>query len=284
MRQALVAAVSLTVVGVSAQAPAPRPEDVDAIARVSEYVQQYLAVARTIVARELVTLQPLDRNLRPEGRARILLYETRTVWDPGTVTSEGTATVNRQLLTVDGHAPAPEDNAGCMAAASDEPLAFLLPARRKEFTFSKPVPVTVGGQPTLTIEYAPNTSGTPSLEWTGDCGRLMIPGRVKGRVVLDPQTYTVMRVEQELVDSVVIPVDKSVRREGWGDRITVDRVDVTMVFKRMSFRNPDETLILPSEIRRLTVVRTPAARRLAVTQQWIDYQRFVTGGRVVPVQ
>ena len=103
-------------------------------------------------------------------------------------------------------------------------------------------------------------------------------------MTVDPATFAVLRLDQTLVSDVVIPLTPEQRRPGWGDSLIVERSDVTIDFTPVRFRDPDETILLPSEIRRISVVLTPAARRLAVTQQWSNHRRFVTAGRVVPVR
>ena len=212
---ALLMSVGLLAAAVLAASQAdPRPEEPDAIGRVGEYVRQYLAAARTIVAREKLTLQPLDSNLRPDGSVRRLEYETQVEWEPAAGDSGGgLARVHRELISVDGRARRPGDDAGCLAAESAEPLEFLLPARRSEFTFSPPVPTTIDRRPALRIDYAPAKAGIPSLEWVGDCGHLVMPGQARGRVTVDPATFAVLRLDQTLVSDVVIsrPFDFATR-------------------------------------------------------------------------
>ena len=272
---------SLTItVAVSATQEPAAPAVADAVARVGDYVERYLSVARTIVARESVTLQPLDRDGRAEGGERRLAYETRVEWEPGSGDAEGTATVQRQLLTVDGRGVAPGTDAGCLVPESPEPLAFLLPPNRARFAFTAIAPGSLDGQAVLVLAYEPLQPGTPSLHWLGDCGRFELPGLVRGRVTLHPETFAVLRLDSELAGPVRIPVAKDQRRPGMGESLTAERSDVSIVFEAVRFRDPDETLLLPTRIRRLTVVRTPEVRRLEVTQRLSGYRRFLTDVRI----
>ena len=253
------------------------------VARVGAYVQEYLSVARTTVAREMVTLQPLAANLSDEGRARQLTYETRVEWEPPVEGALPIATVHRQLLTVDGRVPGRPDEAGCLEPASAEPLAFLLPAGRAKFTFMTPVDARVGGQRVIEIEFVPVSPGLPSLQWRGVCGSFDLPGLMRGRITVEPSTFAVRRLDHQLVRPVDIPVTRDQRRDGWGDSIRVERADASIRYDKVVFHDPDETLRLPVEIRHVTEVHTPEMRRLRTVQRFSNYRRFVTGVRIRPV-
>jgi hypothetical protein len=49
----------------------------------------------------------------------------------------------------------------------------------------------------------------------------------------------------------------------------------------VTFRDPDETLMVPASIESLTIVRNAGVPRLRTTQTFSNYRRFVTGGRIV---
>jgi hypothetical protein len=257
--------------------------DATVVARVGDYVQSYFSVARTIVAREVVTLQPLAENLGHEGRARRLEYEMRVEWEPLVGGAAPVATIHRQLLTVDGRPPRRGENDECLSPASPEPLGFLLPDARGAFAFTAPAATRNGRQRGLAIDYVPRVRGVPSLEWRGDCASFDLPGLVRGRVTVDPQTFAVLRLDQRLIRDVDIPVPRHQRRDGWGDSITVERADSLIRYEPIEFHDPRETLRLPVEIRHVTVVRTPMVRRLRTVQRFSAYRRFVTTVRVHPV-
>ena len=49
----------------------------------------------------------------------------------------------------------------------------------------------------------------------------------------------------------------------------------------MTFANPDETLLLPDSQSSVQVTRGAGTPRLRTTTNYKNYQRFVTGARVV---
>ena len=58
------------------------------------------------------------------------------------------------------------------------------------------------------------------------------------------------------------------------------RDEIAIRYRTVTFKDPDEVLLMPESIISLTVVRggLQSTRR---TQMFADYKRFVTGGRVI---
>ena len=80
------------------------------------------------------------------------------------------------------------------------------------------------------------------------------------------------------------PVDVRVparlqRRYNFGSYVTLDRDEVTMRFRPVTFTDPDEVLLLPEAIESITILRggLQSNRR---TETFNGYRRFLTEGRV----
>ena len=63
--------------------------------------------------------------------------------------------------------------------------------------------------------------------------------------------------------------------------MVIERAESSIRRKRVGFRDPEETLMLPAAIDTLTVIRGGDSQRVRITQRFSDYRRFLTGGRVV---
>src|SRR4029077_12194234 len=103
----------------------------------------------------------------------------------------------------------------------------------------------------------------------------------RGRIWVDARTYDVLRVEQGLAGPVDVKVPLLIqRRHQLASWIVIARDDVTIRYKTVAFSDPDEVLLLPESIDSVTMVRggLESTRR---KQTFSDYQRFVTGGRVL---
>jgi len=255
----------------------------ETVARIGAYVEQYYARAQSIVADEAVTVQPLRRDMTFDGFPRRLVYELRVEWDPS-ADGDSPATVTRQLLTVNGRPPRPRDKPECLdpRSVSPEPLAFLLPGRRHKYTFTGAGMARVDGRDAVMVDYRPLDAGKPTVEWTDDCVTVDVPGRWRGRLWADPESAAVVRLEEQLIGMLDLPVPRKHQRNSSAMFITLERADTSIRYRPVTFRDPDETLTLPLEITSYSMWRNGGSPGTRVTQSFRNYRRFVTATRIVP--
>ena len=167
--------VMVALAGFSVAAAAPQSGGRDLrewMQRVATRVEQYYARAQSIICEETVRLEPLGSDLLPNGEhIRELVYELRVAWDGasdedrarGTVPE---ATVQRQLLRVDGRPPRAKDEPGCFdpKAISPEPLGMLLVDRQRDFVFSWKGQGKESGRESVTLEYKPAVRKPPPVD------------------------------------------------------------------------------------------------------------------------
>jgi hypothetical protein len=274
-----IAALAVLTAGVLTDA-AGTAQHLPLLERVGVYVEQYYARAQSVVALESVTLQPLARDLAADGFARRLLYEIRVEWDPA---AETRATVVRQLVRVNGRPPRPDDEPRCTdpRGVSPEPLALLLPDQRPKYVFHPAGAAQVDGRRATMFEYRSVRAEPPQVEWNDDCARIDLPGRTRGRVWADPETAAVLRFDEQLIGLVDIPVPMAQQRRGAAAYMTVERADMSIRYAPVAFVDPAETLMLPTSVESIVVIRNSGSPRLRITQRFSDYRRFVTSSRLV---
>jgi hypothetical protein len=255
----------------------------DAVSRIGDYVERYYARAQSIVVDENVSIQPLALDLRSDGFARRLTYELRVEWNPEATGDESPAKVTRQLLAINGRPPRAGQEPGCLdpRSISPEPLAFLLPDRRDKFTFKAAGPGRVGDRAAAMIDYRSAQPEEPKVEWKDECVSIDLPGRSRGRIWADPETSEILRLDEGIIGLVDIPVPRKQQRTGGPTFMTIERADSTIRYRRVAFADPDETLLLPSSIETVTVVRNSGSPRTRISQAFSNYRRFVTGSRIV---
>jgi hypothetical protein len=252
------------------------------IVRIGEYVEQYYARAQSLLALEEVSVQPLARDFGADGFARRLVYELRLEWDPEAASGEN-ANVVRSLISVNGRVPRANDEPRCTdpRSISPEPLAALLPAQRGKYIFHPGGSGTVDGRRAATFEYRSVRAEPPRVQWKDDCASIDLPGRTRGRVWVDPETAEILRFDETLIGMVDIPVPVAQQRRGAAAYMTVERADMSIQYRRVAFADPDETLMLPSRIESLVIVRNSGSPRLRITQSFSRYRRFVTESRIL---
>ena len=286
MRWVLPAAVVLGAATVMAQAP---PDVETLLARVSDRIADYYKRAQHVVCIERTTVQPVGRDYSPQGFARVTEYELHVEPDANDESAE--AKVVRELLRVNGKPPREKDKkdrAGCTDAnpLSTEPLAFLLPAHRSEYTFVSGGFGKGKDRNTLILEFTsgkPEGKGEITEDPRGheDCFTWSLPVVVKGRVWIDADSYQVARVEQRMAGMADLTVSTKLQRKHNLDRnVVVERHDTIIRYKTIPFHDPDEAMLLPESIDTLIVVRG-GLESMRSRQTFTDYRRFLTGGRIV---
>jgi len=275
----------------STLAAAPQTPTIDlttVLARVGERVAEYYRRAQSVVCTEKVLAQPINSSFSPQGFGRALEYElhieSEEAEDDGLIHA---AKMMRELRKVNGHVPKPSELDGCFDPESrtEEPLEFLLPKNQAEYQFTKVAAGKGKDKEALVIEFVHPQKGEPEFihnEKKGpDCMSFTLPFTMRGRVLVDPSTFDVLRVEEELAHHVDIRVPYKVQRSypNMPDYITIDRHTTTTRYAVVKFKDPEETLILPTSIDQLTIGVGGVSHRNM--QQFTDYRRFLTGGRIV---
>jgi hypothetical protein len=275
---------AMTAAGVQAQ-----PDVEELLVRVGERVTEFYTRAKNVICIETSTVQRIDFNNSPEGFVRTVESELHVETDKGQ--TPGEAAIVRKVRKVNGRGPREKDRkdrAGCTDPnpLASEPLAFLLPAHRSEYQFRTAGIAKDRNRTALLIDFAsvdrrsnPELIEDPSghddcFDWSGHIAS-------RGRIWVDARNYDVVRVERGLRGPVDVKVPALIqRRHQLASWVVIVRDDMTIRYKTVAFSDPDEVLLLPESIDSFTVVRggLESTRR---NQTFSDYQRFVTGGRVL---
>jgi hypothetical protein len=252
------------------------------LARIGDRVERYYARAQSVMCQETVRLQPMASDFAPAGRARELVYELRVAWDPAPSAAVPPEPImTRQIRTVDGRPPRPGDEPRCAdpQPLASEPLAMFLAGRRERYAFSWVGVGRVDRRPTLMLDYKMLDSQAPDIKWRGECFSISL--QTQGRVWIDAANEDVVRLDERLVRTVDVPVPRELLRVSGSGWLNVERADSSIRYRPVTFRDPDETVMLPDSVETLTIVRGAAVPRLRETHVFSKYQRFLTDARIV---
>lgn len=288
---ALVAAL-ITAVGLSAEVSraAALLELETVLQRAGDQVERYLARAQSIVCLEIVNLQPIDPSWGSTGFGRTVESELRLSWQPDDDGSASTeAQTLRNLLRVNGREPRKDDLNNCTAPEQQtrepHPLSLLLSSERSEYEFSLAGQTSIDRRSVNMIDYRilrEASVESSMVEGRDDCVSFNVEGGMRGRIWIDAETHDVLRIDQRLAGMVEIPLPRKARSRArdplsW----TMERWDTSMRFKRVTFENPEETLVLPESLTSIRITRGSGMPRLRTQTQYKNYKRFLTNGRVV---
>jgi hypothetical protein len=274
-----------------AAAAAQLPASVDELmARVGERIAEYYSRAQGVICLEKSTVQPIGWNNAPEGFSRTVESELRVEPDQADGPAAG-AKVIREIRRINGRAPRErdkKDRSGCTdpSPLSPEPLSFLLPPERSEYQFTFAGYGKEKDRAALLIDFVSvNRKSRPELvedkDGHDDCFDWSGPVATRGRVWVDAATHDVLRVDRRIAGPLDVRVPWNLqRRYGFQSWVAVEREDLTIRYKTVAFREPDEIMLLPESIESLTVVHggLQSTRRSRI---FTDYRRFLTAGRIV---
>ena len=259
--------------------------------RAGERVTEYFARAQSIMCLEKVSLQRLGMSFGADGPARRVESELRLSWEPSEENPIPTeARTLRQVLRVNGAPPRKKDYDNCTTPeqqdSEEQPLSMLLPAQREKYAFSFSGRQQVDRREAIVIEF--REIKKPKVDsWLvdgkEDCLSYEIEGGSRGRIWIDADTHDVLRLDRSLIGLIDIPLPRKItRRPGSPMTLTVERSDTSIRFRRVTFEDPHETMVLPVESSSLQITRGSGSPRLRTITQYESYRRFLTTGRVVP--
>lgn len=276
-------------VGLSAQQPATF-DLTSVLERAGQRVTEYFARAQSIVCLEKVALQKLASGFSADGSARIVESELRLSWEPtpeNPIPKE--AKTLRQVIKVNGGKPSKKDWNNCTTpeqnVEEEQPLSILLPQQRGDYAFTVSGREKLDGRDAMVIAFREVQKPKVDVSLVDDkedCVSFDIEGGMRGKIWIDAETHDVLRLDRSLGGQVTIPLPKKVTRHGGNMYWTMERWDSSIRFKRVTFDDPQETLVLPVSASSLQITQGSGTPRLRTNTQYLSYRRFMTGARVVP--
>jgi hypothetical protein len=257
-----------------------------------ERVADFFTRAQSIMCLEKVALQRLSTGFSADGPARLVESELRLSWEPTPENPMPTeAKTLRQVLRVNGGKPRKADHNNCTTPeqndTEEQPLSILLPQQREKYTFAFDRREAIEGRDAVVLSFREIRKPAVDVSLVKDneeCISFDIEGGMRGRIWIDAATHDVLRLDRSLSGLVDIPLPRKATRGGGTPYWTMERWDSSMRFKRVSFQDPEETLVLPISSTTLQVTRGAGTPRLRTSTQYLSYRRFMTGARVVPPQ
>ena len=256
------------------------------LSRLADAVVAYYGRAQSIMWDEFESQQQLTNWMPNDAPMRTVQSELRLSWEPTENGSQPEANVLRTLVRVNNRAPRDKDKNTCLdpGAVSQDALSMFLPDNQRDFVFVAAGTGKVDGRQAVMLDYRPRTVGKPSIAWKegkDDCLTWSLAGHVRGRVWIDPDTAEALRLEEHLTGMLDFDVPPHAKRRNESERITIERRDVAIKFRRFAFTDPDESLLLPASQESVSIVRSSTFASSRIIQDFKNYRRFMTGIRIV---
>ncbi len=278
-------------VAVGQAQPGAATLDLDAtLTRVSARVEEYFRRAQSLVCTETASVQNLNYSLSGEGPGRTVESELRLSWEPAVEGEDPPeAQFHRRVTKVNGRRKRDKDKNHCTSAerhdTETQPLSMLLVGQRHKFTFTVAKPARLDGRAAITVEFKERKPATGDISVAEDddtCLSYRVDGGSRGRIWIDAESFDVLRLDLGLGAVELKMPEKLLRRPGVTPGAMLERFDSTTRFKRFTFSDPEEQLVLPSSSTQLFVTRGSSPARMRTSITYSGYKRFLTGGRIVP--
>ena len=221
--------------------------------------------------------------MSPAASPRRLSFDLRVSWKPPQSGAGSEVSVVREVRTINGRPATGHDAAECLdpKPVSPEPLGMLLPARLRESEFTAAGEGRVGDRRAVMLDYRGVATLPADIRWTGECVTVSLPGRSRGRIWVDAETYDVLRVDDRLVGTFRFDVPREHVRRWASSEMVVERAESSTRYQRVKFEDPEESLMLPATIDTVTVIRGAARQRVRISQRFTGHRRFLTDGRLI---
>jgi hypothetical protein len=248
----------------------------DILQRAGDRVQQYTASILNVVCTESTRRQELEPDLKTEKNKPIeLAYDFFIVLGSSFGIRE-----QRELKLINGKPPAKNERAPVPdTTAYTTAVVILLPEIRKNYTFTDAGIGDLDGRRVLIVDYVPAIRRPPSVSWEG--ARFRVNLQSKGRIWIDPESYDVLRLDSHLTEPYEFRSPKVAKKGpfvlfGPTHTFKMETSDVSIRFGSASFKDPEQTLMLPVSAESFQVFEGTRVPRIRITHSFTNYRRFTS--------
>jgi len=260
----------------------------ESMERAGERVKQHYIDLQKLAWTDTIRDQELNPDHTPKGKARefaydmiIRLQEIEERIAPFVIREVSDLKVADGKPVKKGTSPKSTDP----RAASVGSIAILMPGPRSRYSFSYAGEADLDGRKTLIVDMTfPPTTRLPEVKWN-DSFRVFGVSRNfeltgisydKARLWIDAETFDVLRNE---VRSTPFEFSRNEKSK----KITFE-MTTTVRFKRMSFENPQESLVVPESIEILRTFKGAKGGGVRTLHVFTDYKRFTGETRIEPLE
>ena len=162
-------------------------------------------------------------------------------------------------------------------------LTFLLPKFRDRASFTLEGEERFEGRPAYRIRMLRKGESEPRVEWHRGLGRqgftVFLPTVFTIRV--DAETYDVMRVESHIVAPFEFESPRAFGPVGPSRHLRYAAQDYVADFRRLQFKDPEQTLLVPVAAEWTNVIEGASRPRTHVTLRFSDYRRYRSDVKII---
>ena len=271
--------------GEAAPAPAAGGEKLERILeRAGEAVARYQAGLFNITFTELLRDEELGKEMTPK-KSKEFVFETVVLRESLSENEEDFYPKSlRRLKTVDGK-PAKANRRLPWYGYNVQSLGLLLPKYRKLYEFTLEAEERVGGRAAHRLRAQRPGQPPASVDWSRGLMGVGMRFRPKAPVYellwIDAENFDVLRFETHLDAPFEFDSPRLFGAFGPSRRLRWTNQDYAVNFRRHTFKEPEQTLLVPDSAEWLTVIEGAQHPRLRATLRFTNYQRYRSDVKVV---
>ena len=271
-----------------AQGEAAMPPVDEKLARILERAGEAVAKYQTglfhITFTETLRDEELNKDMTPK-RSKEYVFETVVLREALSEDEEDFYPKSlRRLKAVDGK-PAKQGRKVPWYGYNVQSLALLLPKFRGRYEFTLEGEERVGARPAYRIRALQPGQPPPKVEWrrrfmgVGMSFRALAP--IYCLIWVDAENYDVLRFETHLVEPFEFDSPRAFGAFGPSRRINYARQDYAVTFRRHTFKDPEQTLLVPDTAEWFYLMEGGKHPRLRATISFANYQRYRSDVKVL---
>lgn len=256
------------------------------IGKIGRSVRANLDSMFAVAFTEVVRQQELKADGSPKGRAKDYVYESVVLnGAPASDAVKNRSVFTRTLKSIDGKPVGNQlfaEDSKCEEMNPqtdyDNPLGFLLPENRVNYTFSSGGEEDVENVKTVVILVAEKPPAEPlAIVEKDDCLFLSRPLRMEGKIWVDGKTSDIVRIQWRQAETFSATVPKKVIKSGVislvrpKTTISYEKQDFTIGFRLVKLQNSERALLLPYYSENLWI---NDGMKLAGMRSRVDYTRY----------
>jgi hypothetical protein len=252
--------------------------------RAGEAVARYQAGLFSITFTETLRDEELNKDMTPK-KSKEFVFET-VVLREALSGNEGDFYPQsvRRLKTVDGK-PAKKGRRVPWYGYNVQSLGLLLPKHLSLYEFTLEGEEAVGGRTAYRLRALRHGQPPPSVEWSrrlmGLASRFRFRAPTYTLIWVDAENFDVLRFETHLVAPFEFNSPRAFGAFGPSRRLRLANLDYAVTFRRQTFKDPEQTLLVPDAAEWLTVIEGASRPRLRATLRFFNYQRFRSDVKVI---
>lgn len=271
-----------------AQEPAAAREKDEKLERIldraGESVARYQSGLFSITFTETLRDEELNKEMRPK-KSKEFVFETVVLREALSDNEEDFYPKSlRRLKSVDGK-PAKKGRRVPWYGREVQSLSLLLPKYRAFYEFTLEGEEAVGGRAAYRVRQQRQGQPPASVDWSrGMMGvgmRFRPNAPVYTIVWIDAENFDVLRFESHLVAPFEFDSPRLFGAFGPSRHLRWTNYDYAVTFRRHTFKEPEQTLLVPDAAEWLTVIEGAKHPRLRASIRFTDYQRFRSDVKII---